>query len=481
MADPQEWRHRWAAWKTRAEVPGRLEVVAGLMAAVVTVAWSGAPLVEDALFWWVPKALLVAEQGPRMVLAGGLPEVMVVGRELSTLPPQWTGGLPDYAHPPLWYWWLGLWLRVLGAHVGVVHLACVPVAAAWGWGCVALARKLDRPWAGLAPLCVPPLLAQLVRPELDLPLLACTVWALVALLGSRWTAFAALSAVAVGVKEPGVLLVVPGLLMWGLGSRRAAVLPAALAPLLALGAWAALHGGLAGAERLPASAAAWLTDDLPQAARLMLWEQARGLWVVGAGVAIAGLRPRDRLPWAVLGGFLLVWVLFFSVVGFRLQPHNPEPLTHVRYFGPALVVGAVLAAGRWPLLVLPGLFFLHQRSIFGPEGSLYGVDAGRAEAASAGWIAEQVEGGRRVWVGSYQAAALSQPWAGHAEAPVAGVRVYSVDTRPDALAAGDIVMLAAYGEPAGVLARAWTLEPVRDWTAGAATVTAAEVKAPARR
>lgn len=481
MADQHGRQAAWAEWKARAEVPGRLEVGVALLAVVVTLAWSGAPLVEDALFWWVPKALLAAEKGPSLVLAGGLPEAMVLGRELATLPPQWSGGLPDYAHPPLWYWWLGLWLKLFGNSVLVVHLACAPVAGALGAGGVALARRLGSPWAGLAPFCAPPVLAQLVRPELDLPLLAGVVWALVALLGGRWTAFAVLSALSVWVKEPGVLLVVPALLMWTLGDRRPSSLPMVFAPLLALGAWGLVHGGLAGAERLPDSLSAWMTDDLPQALRLAWWEQGRALWAVGMAGAIAVLRPRDRVAWTVLGSLVLVWVVFFSVVGFRLQPHNPEPLTHVRYFGPAFVVGAVLAASRWPLVVLPGLVFLHQRSVFGPEGSLYGVDAGRAEAASAPWIAEQVAEGRTVWVGSYQAAALSQPWSGHPGAPVAGVRVYSVDTRPESIAVGDLVMLAAYGEPAGVLARAWTLEPVRDWTAGAATVTAAEVSGPRRR
>jgi len=474
-------KRAWAEWKACVEAPGRLEVVVAVVASAVVVAWSGAPLVEDALFWWVPKALLVAEQGPRLVLDGGLPDGMIIGRELATLPPQWLVGLPDYAHPPLWYWWLGAWLRLFGNSVVVIHLACVPFAAALGWGSVALARRLGSPWAGLAPLAVPPVVAQLVRPELDLPLLACTVWALVALLGGRWALFAVMGVLAVFFKEPGVLLCVPAAVMWTLADRKWTHLPAVLAPLIALGVWGLVHGGLAGAERLPDSAAAWLTIDLPLAVRLLVVEQFRWLWLVGAVAGAWVLRPRDRIAWGVAGALVVCWLLFFSVVGFRLQPHNPEPLTHVRYFGPAFVVGAILAASRWPILVLPGLLFIHQRSVFGPEASFHGVDAGRAEAAAAPWIADAIDEGHTVWVGSYQAAALSQPWSGHPGTPVGGVKVYSVDTRPESLLVGDLVVLAAYGEPAGPIVRAWKLDPVRDWTAGEATVTAAEVKAPQRR
>ncbi len=481
MAGEHGRKRVWAEWKGRIEVPGRLEAVVAVLAAAVVVAWSGAPLVEDALFWWVPKALLVAEHGPQLVLDGGLPEEMVTGRSLATLPPQWTGGLPDYAHPPLWFWWLGAWLRLFGTSVTGVHLACAPFAAALGWGSVALARRLGSPWAGLAPLATPPVMAQLVRPELDLPLLACVVWALVALLGSRWRTFAGMGVLAVLFKEPGVLLCVPAGIMWALADRKWTRLPAVLAPLAALGAWGLLHGGLADAERLPDSMGVWITTDFPLAVRLLVVEQARWLWLVGAAAGAWVVRPRDRTAWWVAGSLVVCWLLFFSVVGFRLQPHNPEPITHVRYFGPALVVGSILAASRWPLVVVPGLFFLHQRSVFGPEGSFHGIDAGRAEAASAPWIVDAIDGGRTVWVGSYHAAALSQPWAGHLDSPVSGVKVYSADTRPESLSIGDLVVLTAYGEPAGGLVRAWELEPVRDWTAGAATVTAAEVKAPRRR
>ena len=459
---------------TAVHQPGRLEVVAAVLAVGVVGLWLEVPLVEDSLFWWVPKGLMVAEQGPRLALAGDLPAAMAARLSPETLPPQWAGGLPDYAHPPLWYWWLGAWLAALGPSITTLHLACAPVAAAAAAGWVAVARRLGAPLAGLAPFAVPSVVAQLLRPELDLPLLAVVPWCLVALLSGRWGAFAALSVLAVGVKEPGVLLCGAALLRVA-HTRDARHLPHALAPLAALGVWGLLHGGLASAERLPASLGAWLSQDLPAAARLVVWEQGRWMWGLGLGGALWTLRPRDRGPWLVVGGFVGGWLLFFSVVGFRLQPHNPDPLTHVRYFGPGLALLAVLCAQRWPWVVLGGLLFLHARSPYGPEASLFGLDAARAEAASAGWVRAELAAGRRVWVGSYQAAALTQSWAGHGDGVGPGLRVYSAETSPDDLAVGDRVVLAAYGEPAGALLRAWTVDGVREWTSHEATVVAAEV------
>ncbi len=454
-----------------------LEGLAAVAAVGFLLAWWDAPLVEDALFWWVPKALLVAENGLTLQLSGALPTVMTHG---GPLPPQWAGGLPDYAHPPLWYWWLGAVMAIAGPTLDAVRLACLPLVGAVGAGSVALSRRIGRPWAGFAPLCMPPLLAQLLRPELDLPLLALSIWSLVALLSGRWGLFAVLSVLATGCKEPGVLLCVPALVRV-VQERRWKLVPVALAPLWTLGLWAVVHGGLASAERLPDSVALWLTADLPAMLRLVFWEQARGLWVVGGVGAVLGMARKDRLSWALVVSFGLAWLLFFSVVGFRLQPHNPAPLTHVRYFGPAFVVFAILASARWPFVALPGLWFLHQPSVFGPEGSLFGIDAGRAEAAAAPWIAEQVKAGKRVWVGSYHAAALGQVWAGHPGAPVDGVQVYAIDTDPHALQVGDIVLFAAYGEPGGPLQRSWSFSGVRTWSAGAAVVQAAEVIGPPGR
>ena len=478
MTEPtRTLRARLAAVWSWLQAPGWIEAVAAVGALAVVLAWVDAPVVEDSLFWWVPKGLSAAEHGPQLTYAHDLPVVVSKGLEGGPMPPQWAAGLPDYAHPPLWYWWLGACFALFGPSIATVHLACAPVAVAAAVGWVALARRLGSPVAGLAPFALPPVLAQLLRPELDLPLLAAVAWALVGLVAGRWALFVGASILAVGCKEPGVLLAAAALLrVVHRGEWRR--LPHALAPLCALAAWGMLHGGLASAERLPDSVWSWLLVDLPSALRLVCWEQGRGLLVVGLIGAGVGIRPRHREPFRWLLGFAVVWVVFFSIVGFRLQPQNPEPLTHVRYFVPGVALLALLSAQRWPWIPLAGLLFLHARSPYGPEASLYGVDAGRAEAASADWIRSEVALGRRVWVGSYHMAALSQDWTGHGSSGAAGVKQYSATTDPNELQPGDRVIFAAYGEPAGGLLRHWSFAGLQEWTAGAATVMAAEVIGP---
>ncbi|MBT6145255.1 MAG: hypothetical protein HOH74_07500, partial [Gemmatimonadetes bacterium] len=51
---------------------------------------------------------------------------------------------------------------------------------------VEVGGRLGNRWAGLVPLAMPPVLAQMLRPELDLPLLAIVPWALLAILDGRW-------------------------------------------------------------------------------------------------------------------------------------------------------------------------------------------------------------------------------------------------------------------------------------------------------
>ncbi len=438
-----------------------------------------APIVEDSLFWWVPQALIVAERGPELSPAGTLPTLMQAGLEGGSLPSQWSDGIPDYAHPPLWFWYLGAWLALFGAKVEVIHLACLPLGLAFGLGMVALARRVGNPWAGLAPLGLPPVLAQLLRPELDLPLLALLPWALVALADGRWRLFFGLGLLAPWLKEPGVLFVVPALGFAFQASRtetgKHSLFPwvSAISPLMGLALWRLVHGGLAGAERLPAGFGAYLLEDLPAALVLAFAHQGR--WVLWLGLPLL-LQRRHRLSVPPLVLFVGVWVVFFSIVGFRLQENNPEPITHVRYFLPALVVLAVLLGQRGFWLALGGLFFLHDRSPYGPEASLFGVDAARAEASAVTWIRSQLEVGRRVWVGRYQAAALSQPWAGHTDTPVSGFQVFSPETDVMSLSSGDLVLRAAYGEPLGPLQMYWRMEGSRTWKLHDALVAALEVK-----
>lgn len=470
--------------------------VAGVVAAAVVLAGLDQPLVEDGLFWWVPQGLWVAEHGPAWSPAGELPAAVAVPLAGHEGIPQWAAGLPDYDHPPLWFWWLGLFLSA-SPTVQAVHLACLlpAVLAATGW--VAVAARLGRPWAGLAPLCLPPVLAQLLRPDLDLSLLAVVPWALAAMLDRRWARAAVLGLLAPWCKEPGVLLAAPAGLaaLAAMPTPRRALGPAlaAAAPLLGLGLWRLVHGRLAAPERLPDGLLAWLAD-LGVVARLALWEQGR--WLLGVGlVAWAWRLGRGRggggepARVALLSAFVLTWLAFFAAVGFFATRDAEQSLTHVRYFLPglaalAVLAGAVLPPRLGPALALPGLLWLTARSPFGPEASLFGAQAARAERDAAPYVAQALAEGRTVWVGSYQAAALLQPWAGVTARPPppttpAGgrLRIYAEATDPRALAPGDLVLAAAYGEPTGALERAWTWQEVAAWTRGQARVVAYEVRA----
>jgi len=443
------------------------------------------PLVEDGLFWWVPQGAWVAEHGAALSPAGDLPSTLAAALQGHDPIPQWSAGLPDYDHPPLWFWWLGLFLSV-SPTVQAVHLALLlpAVIAARGW--VAVAERLGSPWAGLAPLCLPPVLAQLWRPELDLPLLAVVPWALVALNDRRWGAALALGLLAPWCKEPGVLLAAPACLA-ALSSPgpRLARLGAGLAPLAGLGLWRLVHGRLASPERLPADLGSWLVD-LGVVARLALVEQGRFLLILGLPLLLLHLRrqPQRLRPALLLGAFSLVWLAFFAAVGFFATRDSEQSLTHVRYFLPGLCALAVLLVSRLPPLALPGLLFLSARSPFGPEASFYGLQAGLAERDAAPWILEQVHQGRTVWIGSYQAAALLSPWGGVAEGPVPArsegggrLRIYAEATDPREPAPGDIVVEAAYGEPLGALERALELSALGAWARGEATVRAWQVQA----
>ena len=172
---------------------------------------------------------------------------------------------------------------------------------------------------------------------------------------------------------------------------------------------------------------------------------------------------------------MLTWWLFFAAVGFFAGRGTLDSLTHVRYFLPGMAVATVLLGRRWPWLPLLGLVWLRARSPFGPEASLYGLDAARAERDAVPAVQQALAEGHRVWVGSYQAAGLSQPWAGMVEEPVGPVQIYALGTDPRQLQAGDVLFVAAYGEPAGSLLKAVRREARGEWSRGEATVVAWEV------
>ena len=107
---------------------------------------------------------------------------------------------------------------------------------------------------------------------------------------------------------------------------------------------------------------------------------------------------------------------------------------------------------------------------------MFGVDQARSEQAAAPWIAEQLGQGETIWVGTHQAAGLTQPWAGVVDAPTTGFKVYTIATHTSEVAEGDVVLETAYGEPSGALLddrekdliKAWNTHDgaVRAWRIG---------------
>jgi len=439
----------------RRQAPWRW-IGAAIAVAWVLLHWT-APLVEDSLFWWIPKGIKAGEAGFPLSPSGSLPAAM---DHLSALHlPQWAGGLPDYGHPPLWFWWIGLFTSTLGVSLGSIKAATLLPAAAAGAGFVALGQRLGSAAAGFAVFATPPFMAQLLRPELDLPLLACVPWALLALLDRAWMRFSALSVLAVWVKEPGVLLAVPAVLMaWT--ERRVRL--AALAPLLALGTWAVVHGWMATPERLPTGFLGWVKD---LGTVFFIAALAQGRWLLFAGVI------QLRRHWQ-LAAFVLTWLGFFSVVGFFANRGTADLYTHVRYLTPGICVLVVVLARSLPPMAAFGLLWLHTASPFGPEASVFGIDQARAERNAAAWLEAQAASGERVWVGTHQAAALGQPWAGVVETPVRDLRIYSIETRPEAVQVGDIVIETAYGEPAGTLLAGRQKTQIQAWRVHDAWVAA---------
>ncbi len=471
---------------SRRPSPALWTALAACLPALLLLGQLNLPLYEDSLFWWVPRALLIAESGPRWIAAGELPLACLPDQPL---PPQWSGGLPDYGHPPLWFHYLALWIRLLGPRAWVVHLACVPVAALLGWGTVRLARHLTRVGAvpfALAALLSPALLSQLVRADTDLPLLAATVWALDALCTRKAGRFAALSALAVWLKEPAVLLALPALAL-AVRRRSAALLLASAAAPAALGVWALIHHqqagwALAGAEHLAAGPAAYLRD---LGAVLGLVFGASGRWVIWVTLALIGASglararaaasaDRSALPIDALiacGSFAGIQLLFFAGMNFLGGRGTQDAYTHVRYLLPAILVTTLLALGLaarlaagWPQLRaragatsillaalsvaagLPSARWLHPR---GPEANLFGLDQARAWQAAAPELAERSED--RIWVESHLYTALTRPYAGLVDTPTPKLRAIGPATRPEDLEPGDLLVHSRYGEPLGRL------------------------------
>ena len=245
----------------------------------------------------------------------------------------------------------------------------------------------------------------------------------------------------------------------------------ALSPLLGLGAWAFLYGRLASPERTPTEWIGWL-QDLWDCTRIMALEQGR--FVLLLGLIFAWNRTRAR-PRDLCLSFVVIWLLFFSWIGFLGGRGTAETLTHVRYFLPGMAVLAVVSTARWPWLALLGLYWIQIRSPYGPEASTFGVDVARAEAEAAPWIAAQSAAGRTVWVGSYTAAGLTQPWAGIVDEPLTEFQVYTADTTAQHIRVGALLIESAYGEPAAFIKNGLEVEEVHRWERGDAWVIAWQV------
>lgn len=470
-------------------------------------AWSlswNLPSLEDDKFWWIPQGMIVAERGLLLTPAGNLPLGLLP--DLAAPPPQWRDGVPDYGHPPLMFWYLGLWIRVLGPEMRTIHLSLLPLGLLGLFGMMRLTLELARgrrlaqvsaSLVGILWALCPPVVAQLGRADLDLALLAIVPWALEAIIRKRLFRFAMLSCLATGFKEPGVLLsaaVVPAVL-WGHGRQRFVSLAAGCAPFLALLGWALLHQwdvgwALASAERLPTTLLGWL-NDLGAVTKFSMLEQGRWAllpWIVwgfwqGRGTATQTAR------WALLL-FLIGQLAFFGTVNFLGGDPAHVAGTHWRYLLPALVPFFVLAGSSVACLpaapgttqariglalgTVSGLIALllgtadwHGPPRGGVERNLYLQDLARAHQRAAAVAVTELktsasehaqESGQsvRLWIGSHAWVELRSPAVGSVQAvamlsQVHTVQWYAQETQPESIQVGDLFLVSSHGEPLGLL------------------------------
>lgn len=505
-----------------------------LIFSAVVLVWSGGvgfPALEDDRFWWIPQAWIVVERGLSWVPAGALPSGLLPpgGTEV---PPQWSQGVPDFGHPPLFFWCLGGWLRLwewggaVSAALGGpspqpmvgVQVGLLPLALLAGFGIYRLSLHLLPPFSALLAtmlaLTMPPVEAQLSRADLDLALLAGLPWALSALLARRLWMFACLSLLLVWTKEPGVLLASAPAIFLVRGWHRGAILRAWVGalPLLGLLSWAWLHRSLTGwalasPERVAPSLSLQLLDIL-RVGWFVLGEQGRaGLtllallgWLAARERGAAEhVSPRARL---LLSWQLFVWISFFGSVNFLGGDPARAAGGHWRYLAPILPLCAILglrggrdllawlvrrgailtpALGTAALLVvgctLLGVQRLdrHGPPLGGVERNLFSRDLASAHRAALPMIQERLAAQNSVWVGSYAWVELTSPRLGHPglssfSGLAARLRLYHMGTRPEAVVVGAYVLESAHGEPLGRLQHALDLEPVARWTEGAAWV-----------
>jgi 4-amino-4-deoxy-L-arabinose transferase-like glycosyltransferase len=167
-------------------------------------------------------------------------------------------------NPPLFSYWLAAWIALGGEREWILHLAALPFPLAAGLAFLGIARRTSGHAGAAAALLVttPAFLVLATTLMLDLPLLACWLLAVYALLrgceaggagGGRWLLAAGGAAAAAGLTKYVGLAVLPLLLAgaWWLAPRRGAAVARLLAPpLLAWGGWAAWTGAVYGSVHL---------------------------------------------------------------------------------------------------------------------------------------------------------------------------------------------------------------------------------------
>jgi len=455
-----------------------------LLATLILLCWAqawGLPALEDDKFWWLPKAWLMATRGLTLFPFGTMPEGLLPPGMAP--PPQWSGPLPDYAHPPLFFLYLGLWFKLFGGTMVVARVALLPLITLTLVGTYRLARVLlPTPAALAATLLVaasPVCLSQFGRADLDLPLMALTPWALEALLRRRRWRFIFFAALATACKEPGVLLVVPAVLGAWMGHRRRWLfsLASASAPLVILGAWALLHWretgwALATPERL-APTLMGITQDLLTVGRFVLLEQGRVFLTLAAVWSLT----RGRLPrgsqW-MLWSHVAIHILFFGAINFLGgDPLRPSG-SHWRYLTPAIptlcILGingivAVLQHRAMQVLAMSlslafSLLDLHGPPRGGVERNLYQQDLARAHLALVPRLEEALATGQAIWIGSYAYLELVSPVVGVPGRALIGLHPYGQGTDPELLSPGDLVVASSHGEPLGRLSQTWQFDMV---------------------
>jgi hypothetical protein len=324
-------------------------------------------------------------------------------------------------------------------------------------------------------------------------------------------AFAALAALATWLKEPGVLLALPALLLaaWRHSLRH---LLAASVPVLALGLWVLIHHrvtgwGTAGAEHLPEGPLAYLHNLGAVSSLAML---ATGRWVIPALFLLAAaLRWRADAPVApapaqrttaviVAASFAVTQLPLFAGLNFLGGRGLQDAYTHVRYLLPGMVAATLLLLSlthRWlmmgiPLLrarpratatgiamlavlaSLPSARWLHPR---GPEANLFGLDQARAWRTLAGAVEGHRSPGATLWVESHLFTALTRPYAGLVDSPIPDLLPFGPGTTPEDLRPGDLLIHSRYGEPLGRLGEL-SLEHVDSHRSGAAWVRVERVQ-----